>query len=212
MQPSYSYQSGVPPQFQPYQTQYPASEIIGWQWWDTQQYPAAGSLALAFFGATQVTLDLSNMEVAGQLAAPKAFLIRGVGMYIKQRTESVNAVAAGNVQTGAFNNVTQIVNTGVLTLTIGSKIYNQIPLWMIPTPGGAFGILQVSNILVGGATASAGTNGWPHAKSFYTLTKPLLIAPQINFRVNLFWPALAAITRATNISIILDGDLFRPVQ
>jgi hypothetical protein len=212
MRANYSY-GNVPPEFLPYQTQYPASEIIGWQWWDTVQYTSATTTAITLFTATRATVDLSNMEVSGQLAAPKAFLIRGIGLYLKQRPESVNAVAAGNLQTGAFNNICQLTNTGVLSLTVGSKNYMQIPLYMIPTPGGPFGFMQVSNILIGGATASVGTNGWPHAKSFYTLTKPLLIAPQINFRVDCLWPAGAVtLTRNLNFTVILDGDLFRPVQ
>lgn len=202
----------IPPEFLQYATKYPDGEAIGWQFWDTISYPTAGTLALSFFTAMQATLDLTNMPTAGQLPGDQAFLIRGIGFYIKARPESVNMVATGNIQTGGINNVAQIINTGVLTLRVGAKDYLQVPLWMIPSPGGVFGFINVSNVLIGGATVSAGTNGWPHAKSFYTLTKPLLIDNQLNFRVNLYWPALAPIVRATFVTVIMDGDLFRSVQ
>jgi hypothetical protein len=45
------------------------------------------------------------------------------------------------------------------------------------------------------------------------LSKPIFIAPQINFTASVTWPS--AITLAggdTTISFLLDGDQLRPVQ
>lgn len=209
--PRYSYQD-FPPEFQKYNTQYPDNELIGWVWYDTLLYTSAATVALTFFNAVRATIDLSNMEAAGQLAAPKAFLIRAIRFYVKQRPESVATTAATNPQTGATDNIALLINTGVLTLTIGSKQYAQFPLWALPSGGGPFGFLSVNNILVGGAMADGATNGFPDSRNAYTLTKPLFVAPQINFNVVITWPAALTLTRNLTITVALDGDLSRPVQ
>jgi hypothetical protein len=126
--------------------------------------------------------------------------------------ESVNTAAATNPETGALDNIAQLMNTGVLTLIVGAKNYSQFPLWALPSAGGAYGTISVNNILIGGAAVDYGNGGLPHAKNVYSLTKPLFLAPQINFQVNLFWPAALTLTRNTNIRVVLDGDLIRPVQ
>jgi hypothetical protein len=204
-----------PPEYASYDTQYKgAKEIIGWSWWDTVTYVSGTTTALALFTSTRATVDLSNMEIAGQLAAPKAFFLRAVRFYIKQRPRSVARAAATNPQTGAVDNASQLGNTGVLLLTIGQKSYMQTPLWMLCAGGGAFGVIALEGATADpGGAADFGQLGLPDPRAVFTLAKPLFIAPQINFRVDLSWPA--AITLAggdTTVSVILDGDLVRPVQ
>lgn len=195
-----------------YSTQFPKSEVINGALWDTVQYAQAGQLQLTFFTATRATVDLSNMEINGQLAYPKAFLIRAIKLYLKQRPESVNQTAPAAIQTGAINNVAGILNGGALQLTIGSKTYGPFPLWALQSGGGAFGGLAVNGTLAAGDYADAGGFGWPVSKNAYTLSVPLFIEPQMNFRVDLYWGVVFAITRATNLTVAFEGDLFRPVQ
>jgi hypothetical protein len=202
-----------PKSYLQYQTQYQGkSECINAALWDTVAYPQAGALQLTYFTATRATVDLSNMEVAGQLPYPKAFLVRSVKIYLKQRPESINEVGPAAVQTGAVDNIAGIINGGALQFTIGSKNYGPIPLWALTSGGGPFGMMQVANVLIAGAVADYGNIGTPHAKAAYTLSVPLFIEPQMNFRVDIVWGAVFAVTRALTFSVVLEGDLFRPVQ
>ena len=201
--------------YRQYATQFGSGmEVIGWSLWDTQLYTSTATLAITFFTTAPAgrSLDLSNMEIAGQLAAPQQFLIRALRFMVKQLPESVNAVAATNPQPGALDNVAQLMNTGWLQLTIGTKTYGPWPLWKLTTGGGAFGAFNVSNILIGGGYADSGTAGWPDVRNVYTLSKPLLIPPQMNFRADLQWPAALTLTRNENLLVALEGDLIRQIQ
>lgn len=209
------YTTDYPPEYQQYDSQYKGQkEAIGWKWWDTQTYVSGTTTLLQQWFNARATEDLSNMEIAFQLAAPKAFLIRAVRFFLKQRPRSVARAAATNPQTGAIDNIAQLVNTGTFTFTIGSKIYIQEPLWCLTAGGGAYGIIGAE-----GATADPGAqsdyaqNGVPDPRAVNTLAKPIFIAPQINFTARITWPT--AITLAgtdTPMMIVLDGDLIRPVQ
>lgn len=198
-----------PAEFQSYNTQYQGrKEIIGWAWWDTVAYVSAASVNLNFFNALRATPDLSNMEIPSQLAAPKAFFLRAIRFYVKTRPFAA-AVAVAAVQPGTLDDINQLINTGVLTLTIGNKLYSQLPLWMLPSGGGVTG----TNASGGAGSYDSATNGMPDARVVYSLTKPLFIAPQINFIVNITWPAAIVLAGGnTNITVVLDGDLVRPVQ
>lgn len=198
-----------------YATQYPALEVIGGMLYDTVAFASAAVNNLAFFTAgPRASLDLTNMEIPSQLPAPKAFLVRAIRFHVKQTARVVARAAAGNVTTGAVDNIAQLLNTGTLTFTIGAKPYAQFPLWMIPAGGGAYPLASADgNTADPGQTIDFATNGIPSPDNALILSQPLFLAPQINFNVVLSWPA--AITLAggnTNLTVCLDGDLHRPVQ
>ena len=200
----YSY----PPEYTKYDTQYQGlKEAIGWTWWDTLAYTSAATTALAYFTATRATLNLGNMEIAGQLASPKAFFVRAIRVKINIPPFATTAAADANIQTGAINDMRLLLEFGVLQLTIGQKVYGQWLLWELPAGGGVVsaGVYPI---------AQYGNNGLQDSRVVYTLSKPLFIAPQINFRVDLLWPAGAQTLVAgnPNIVVLLDGDLIRPVQ
>ncbi len=199
---------GYPSEYNRYDTQFQgAKEAIGWTWYDTVTYVSAATTALALFTAVRATLNLSNMEVAGQLSSPKAFFLRAIRVEPAIIPFATTAAGNGAAQTGAITDMQALTHQGVLQLTIGQKIYGQWPLWMLPAGGGlvAAGVYPIAQVV---------TNGIADARAVYSLTKPLFIAPQINFRVDLLWPAGAVTTVATapNITVCLDGDLIRPVQ
>ena len=78
---------------------------------------------------------------------------------------------------------------------------------MITSGGGAFGMTAAS-VISGYSTA-----GTPDPRAVYTLAKPLFIAPQISFKVDLQWPtALTLVQTPVFLYVALDGDLLRPVQ
>jgi hypothetical protein len=209
------YSDYYPPEFWKYNSQYAGKlEWIGWRWWDSQQYVSGTTTNLPnFFGAIRATPDVGNMKIAGQLSAPSAFLIRAVGWYLKQRPRSVDQAATANPQTGALDNVAQLGTNGVATLSIGQKVYGQWMLWQLPSGGGAWGAVATAGGEAVNVANDWAVNGFPDARNLYTLSKPIFIAPQINFQVDLIWPA--AITLAggdTYIQFFLEGDIVRPVQ
>lgn len=206
-------EKAIPRQYSQYNTQFEGQlETIGGVLYDTVTYVSAATTNLRMFNVARATLDLSNMLAQGQLPYPTSFLIRAVRLFIKQRPESIATAAAAAAQGGAFDNIAQLLISGVCTLQVGSKPYFQYPLWAIPAGGGAYGNLAVNDILVGGSLADYGNVGYPDSKNGLTLTKPVLIAPQINFFVDLFWPAALTLTRNVNITVLFDGDLTRQVQ
>lgn len=194
-----------------YDTQFAgAKEKIGWMWWDTVTYTTAVTTALTLFTATRATLNLSNMEIAGQLASPKAFFLRAIRVKPIMSPFVTTAAADGNAQTGQVDDIRQLCETGVLQLTIGQKNYGQWPLWALPAGGGILPFFQTGDVDV---VVQFGNNGEVNPACVYTLSTPLFIAPQINFRVDLYWPAAVTLDSGTcTIFVGLDGDLIRPVQ
>lgn len=205
------YSGDFPPEYERYNTQYAGEkEVIGHMWWDTATYVSGTTTRLTLFTTTRATVDLSNMEVNGQLAAPKAFLLRAPRLYIKQRPEATVAAATGATQTGSVDDVAQLLNTGVATLTIGNKQYGQWALWTLLAGGGAWGMMQTGDIDVVAQYANVGP---PDNRIPYVLSKPIFIAPQINFNLVMEWPAALTLALGdSNLCFGLDGDLIRPVQ
>lgn len=205
------YSGDFPPEYERYNTQYGGQkEVIGHMWWDTVTYVSGTTTQLTFFNAVRATVDLSNMEVAGQLAAPKAFLLRAPRMFLKQRPEATVAAATGATQTGILDDVAQLMNTGVATFTIGNKQYGQWPLWLLLGGGGPGGMMQTGDIDV---VVQYANFGGPDNRVPYILSKPQFIAPQINFNVVVTWPAALTLALGdSNLCFGLDGDLIRPVQ
>ena len=204
------YTGYYPPQYGQYNTQFQGNiETIGWKWWDTQTFTSGVTTSLTQFFNVRGTTDLSNMEVAFQLAAPKAFLIRAIRFFVKQRPQTVTTVANGSNQLGAFDDMAQLINTGVFQLTIGNKVYNLEPLWCLTAGGGAWGVLASGSTV----SQSYAQNGIADPRAVNTLSKPLFIGPQINFTAQITWPAVITTANGNpSICILLDGDLLRPVQ
>lgn len=201
------YSDYYPPEYAAYNTQYKGNiETIGWKWWDTQTFTSASTTALTQFFNVRASLDLSNMEVAFQLAAPKAFLIRAIRFFIKSRPTGITAATVSNVtiETGLFDDLAQLINLGVFQLTIGNKTYNMEPMWCLTAGGGAYGILT---------TGSYAQSGIADPRAVNTLSKPLFIGPQINFTARIDWPNTLTLAGGNPaVCILLDGDLLRPVQ
>jgi hypothetical protein len=209
------YTDYYPPEFWKYNSQYAGKlEWIGWRWWDTKTYTSGTTTALTnFFGTIPATIDLGNMQVAAQLAAPNAFMVRAVGWYLKQRPRAVTAVATANPQTGAVDNIAQLSNTGVAQLSIGSKVYGQWAMWQLTSGGGPYAMMTDAGAAASNLSIDWGMNGVPDPRAIYTLSKPIFIAPQINFKVDMTWPAALTLAGGnTDLAFFLDGDIIRPVQ
>ena len=209
---------GYPRQYQQYDTQFQgAKECIGWTWWDVNNFATGATIALAFFTLQKATLNLSNMQAAGQLASPQAFFLRAIRVQPYIQPFAIAGAIAPLIQPGLYNDMLQIFNTGIAQLTIGQKVYGQWPLWMLTAGGGI--VVNQSTISVAALAADTVidgvNNGLQDNRNVYSLTKPLFIAPQINFRIDLLWPAGVVAMISTSplpIWVGLDGDLIRPVQ
>ncbi|MFA5430379.1 MAG: hypothetical protein WC329_04400 [Candidatus Omnitrophota bacterium] len=200
------------PEFQRYNSQYGnALEKIGWTWYDTVPYVSAATNALRAFGAIRATLNLGNMEIAGQLASPKAFFVRAIRVKMLGDPFVTTAAADGNPQTGSVDDAALLLETGVLQFTIGQKNYGQWPLWMLPAGGGIKPFFQTGDIDV---VVQYANNGVEDPRAVYSLSVPVFIGPQMNFAIDLLWPAGPVTLDQGNINIWvgLDGDLLRPVQ
>jgi len=209
------FSDSYPREYEAYNTQYQGQiESIGWKLWDTQTFTSGTTTALTNFFNVRATQDLSNMEVAFQLPAPKAFLVRAIRFYVKQRPQVITPAGASGNATGAFDNIAQLINTAVMTFTIGNKTYDLEPLWCLTAGGGAAGAMAMA----GGVAANAfnyidyAQNGIADPRAVNTLSKPLFISPQINFNARIDWAAAITLTVSPAITLLLDGDLLRPVQ
>lgn len=210
LSPGYG-QFQFPPEYEAYNTQYPgAKEVIGWTFYDTVTYTSTTDVALKFFDTIRANTSLSNMEAAGSIASPQAFFIRAIGWRPVNRPRATVTSATANTQPGIFDDVVQLGNTGVFSLTIGQKLYGRYPMWRLPAGGGASGYSTSGDVDVNTDYAN---NGIPDARNVFSLAQPIFLAPQINFKVELNWAtALTLAFGNTPLQVLLDGDLIRPVQ
>ena len=198
-----------------YDTQYKGQkEAIGWMLWDTVTYASGSTLTATFFTSLRSNKSLSNMELAGQLPAPQAFLVRAIRFFPKVLPLATTRAASGSDQTGAASDIQKLINTGVAELVVGAKSYGLIPLWLLPAGGGAFGAYTADGDEPStGILVDYATNGVPDPRNVFTLAVPIFIGPQINFRVVVTWPTAVTLAGGdTAICVGLDGDLIRPVQ
>ena len=183
------YSGNFPAEYEAYNTQYQGRlEAIGWKWWDTQTYTSGTTTSLPQWFNVRATPDLGNMEVAFQLAAPKAFLVRAIRFFVKQRARSSSPAAAAGANVGAFDNIAQLINTGVYTFTIGNKQYSMDPLWCLTAGGGAAGSMAAAGT-AGNSYFDYAQNGIADPRAVNSLAKPLFIPPQMNFTAIVQWPA-----------------------
>src|SRR3989304_8188868 len=171
----------IPPALLQHRVSVPgAGEWIDKVLWATQTYLAAGVSFLDYFLTTSAVLYTSNMEASGQLPGNKEFLIRAIG------GEVINTAAAAQTDIADFFS---IIQRGVARLFIGNKDYSEWPIYLLPSSGGVAGMRFTNTAATLGLVLS---NGVPDVRNSYTLSRPLLIPRQLNFRIRLEWPGATA--------------------
>ena len=189
----------VPPGLEGHAVTVPnASEWVDKVLWDTQQYAAAGQTFLDFFQAIPASLPAGNLTQAGTIGN-NVMIIRSIGVFIKATVVGVNVGLAAEV----------ITKQGVLRITIGAKDYGVWPIHLLPVGGGIAGYASDNTGLIPYDFSNLGV---PDPRASYNLTRPLLIPPNLNFRVRLEWAAAIAVTAATNLTVCLKGEMGRFVQ
>lgn len=200
-------------------------EVTRQSLYDFQTYAMAGATSQTFFqtpiGQSSKTVQDTNMELAGQLPAPKYFLIESIEIHFfpaEFPVQVANGTAANATLTNFANDVYEVGKAGSLDLFIGSKSYLQeAPLVRFPPKTrlhGWFGAaLQTKQAIAaddGGQIVGdyAAFGGRPYFLDPYKI----LLAPTQNFNVKLSFSSAVAISAAARIGVVLDGLLYRLSQ
>ncbi len=212
--------------------------------YDFLLYPTAGQTQLTFFAnpigqpgssspglttASAKTLADTNMEAAGQLPAPKMFLLESIEIVFQPGSVSTAATftpqvahyaAAAPAATdsatktgGAINDISAVYGAGYGNLFIGSKTYlTEAPIGRFPPKtrlemDAAIASNNATTQTIEMATIKAG--GRP-----YYVEPAILLPSTQNFNFTLNWPVAVATPSGFNgrIGAIFDGYLYRNSQ
>lgn len=223
-----------------------AVEAVRQPLYDRLIYPTAGQIQLRYFqqplgqgistapGAVGGVKSLAdtNMESAGQLPSPKAFLATSIEVIFEAgSTATANIFApqppfsgnpASTVSLASFggalggNDVHNVLASGWLDLFIISKSYLQNAR-LDSFPPHSYICVDSSAAFSGGpvATVSAIHCGLTRAvgRPFY-INPPVLLMPNTNFVVTLNWPVAVATPSGFNgrAAVRMDGFLYRNAQ
>lgn len=201
-----------------YGSQLPGGEeVVPWVWFDTQTYTSASTVSIEFFTATNSDKTKSNMELGGQLAAPKYFVLRSLKIIPKIQPVSDRLTAVASDTNTAWDDMWLLLFKSRVVLEIGSKKYLDHPSSMFlagqgVTGGGvAYGASGATTVFEAHRTTFA-NNGDPNSHCIYPFIHPRLIEPQHNFKVTLYWNSAVTLSGNQDIRIDLDGSLYRPIQ
>ena len=226
-----------------YDVNFPGSaEKIRQRFYDFLVYPTAGATQFTFFAnpkgqglsasvgnaGNPKTYADTNMELAGQLPSPQAFIAESIEVvffagsstaantYAAQVPASTQTTAMVAAQLQSINDINAIGIGGFLDLYIGSKTYlRDGPLGSFPPKTNlaidaafalATGLTTVQNAIT---LANGKWVGRP-----YYLDPPITLRATQNFNITLNWPVAVATPSGNNgkIGVILDGALFRKAQ
>jgi hypothetical protein len=174
--------------------------------YDTKTYTDNSTVSLNFFDSTNVgSLDLSNMELAGQFPAPQVFDIHGVfcDLWATAAGVSTSATTVGNL-----NDIylLQFVGRPRWTLTIQQKNYGPYPLITLHGLGAPVSQLSQTVATVSQQAASNDRSpGWNYNGS-------ITIPSQTAFQFNITWAAAQDLTANWLIRIGMTGKLSRAVK
>lgn len=193
--------------------------------YDFQTYAAAGQTQLSFFQVPQgqgtgiaggtKTLEDTNMDLAGNLPNPKAFLTQGIEIAFFPSGSPVTSAAALATK-NMTNDVWAFIKQGYLQFFISSKAYLQeAPLAKFP----ARNFLRSDMAVALSTTASTTTDQYVMelpvmAGAPFKMIPPITLRPTMNFNVTLNWGAVVALPSNTTarVGVYLTGILYRNGQ
>lgn len=215
-------------------------EIIKQDLYDTALYPTAGQVLLPFFNtqkgaglsaqpgnANQVkSIADTNMVLGGQLQRGQAFFIDNIQVDFQPGSVSTantftpnppGVATATAIVTGAatagINDVSNVLNSGALSLLIGTKPYlDDAPLAKFP-PQYRVEVNGMINSDSDGAAMVVIGRAYSGGMR-YQVNPGITITDGMNFGINLTWPVVVATPSGFNgqMRCILGGWLARPVQ
>jgi len=185
--------------------------------YDYQTYDTGGYNSLSFFqspvGQSGKTREDTNLDVGSAIPAGQEYLITGIQvMYYPGNVvagDDVSIVPAGY----NWQDVYDLMKSGVLTLSIGSKNYLvDGPLGKFPPEFRLAGTAHVEAFQAAAADQNISFDYAVAAGRVYTITPVKLMANQ-NFAVTLEWPnGKVTQTAAGRIGVIFTGYLYRLSQ
>lgn len=168
-----------------------SAEVIDKILWDSGTYAAAGTQFLDFFQSLPTSILNGNLDQAGMVGGNRPFLIRQIGVKVQSRVA---------------DDVMRLIHHGFFRLYVGNKGYGDWPISFLPPGGG------VTGIATGAALVERAQFGVADPRACYSLVKPLLLSPNLNFRVRLEWPGAPVISGPTAIRVLLKGEMVRYIQ
>jgi hypothetical protein len=120
-------------------------------------------------GGTQITKTVyhTNLVIAGNLDAPKKFLVKNVAVVVR-----------GDI---APQDLVSFIGTTLLTLTISAKVYLQQLVMKCPAGAGPFTQNAITQTAAAGGTMSnAGSNGWPDGRNTNPVTDDMPQVPGLD--------------------------------
>lgn len=181
-------------------------EAIYQPFYDTLQYAAAGQNQLRFFqqqvgGA--VTLQQTNMQLAGQISAPQQFLATQICVSFQGGV----LPGVGGDAVGYANDVNAFVNNGSLRFNIGNKNFlTEAPLGVLPSSW----VLEIDATTTEAASTVTSANS---RGVLYDIT-PANIPFGQNFDVLMEWQNVVALPSGNpgTVRTHLNGYLYRSAQ
>lgn len=189
-------------------------EVIYQPLYDFQAYAAAGATQYTFFqtpiGQSSKTLVDTNMQSAGQLPAPQKFLVQTIEVYLIHNDDPVT-YATGDGHTA--NDVYNVLKTGSLEFTIGSKPYAQVgPLLRMPPANRYAAEFAISDQTADTESEAMYMSAAGPVFNLASHRVPLWIPSNQNFDVKITFSAAVAITTGARIGVVLGGLLYRSRQ
>lgn len=174
--------------------------------YDTKTYTDNTTVSLNFFDSVNVgTLDLSNMELAGQFPAPQVFDIFGIyaDLWATAAGVSTSATTVGNVNDFYL---LMFVGRPRWTFTLQQKNYGPYPLAALHGLGAPVGLLsQTVATVTQQAVSNDRSPGWDYNGS-------ITVPAQTAFQFNITWQAAQDLTANWLIRISMTGKLSRAVK
>lgn len=175
-----------------------AQSIIDWTWYDRQSIPTSSTpvqysfFKEAFSGA--VTLETTNMELAGQFQQQYAFVVTDIFFV---------PIPGGTIGTAAnATDIQAVINTGYVQFVIGNRPFYQEKLLAF-TGGGLHGFAA-------GATAADYIVAYPKKMDMTRLQYMPLIDGQTSFTVTLGYDTAPTVSANLLMYCKLKGFLIRP--
>lgn len=173
--------------------------------WDMQLFTSGSTTKLNFFTAIQTDPTLGNCPGNGGIL-PDGYGIAPNFITVDILTRAT--VSGANTAVGAFDDIQQLLQRGVMNMRVGSTSMPSTPLSFLHGAGGAVGSLAASLTApqgLQGANNGVQDGGWNVTDSF-------IITPQNPFKFSIEWnAAITLLSGNVYFRASLEGDYTQPV-
>lgn len=165
----------------------------------TRTFTSASTQQLNFFDQPLTTDDLwSNVYPYAN-----SVLWKAIGIYFKiNPSMTTGGAAPANQWLSRLDDLNQIINTGILTITLSKKSWGPFKLWSLNSGGGLWGMLT------GGGTpgiVNYANVGMPTVEAAFRLIVPFVIPATSQARIQMWWPATLTLNNG-NPDIVLKVE------